>query len=237
MSRLTRLERSAAAAAICSHNLLDIDSRVQYDRKCNGWVAKQNEEKRQEGHRCPLGQDQESVEERVNLFACRECASVFALALRRCPVCEHGPENSQPTMLPLEDFSALMASRALAIRGSFMVQMENRTSCLIGFSELVDDPIPKLSPEVQESVEERVTAPAFESEEQMLRWWNRVHEIAPWAWQSDPYLEGMTRQQFEYLRSYLRSDFLRDEQARLPGKGPGSPSLKEKMAEVRETTS
>jgi hypothetical protein len=36
--------------------------------------------------------------------------------------------------------------------------------------------------------------------ETLERWWNRVMEIAPWAWKSDPYLVGMDEQTFNWLR-------------------------------------
>src|SRR5580704_14445963 len=35
------------------------------------------------------------------LFACVECGMVSAVNRRRCPVCQHGPENSQPTYKPV----------------------------------------------------------------------------------------------------------------------------------------
>ena len=37
--------------------------------------------------------------------------------------------------------------------------------------------------------------------ETLKRWWKRVHEIAPWSWRTDPYLEGIDEETFEYLRN------------------------------------
>jgi len=37
--------------------------------------------------------------------------------------------------------------------------------------------------------------------EKFAIWWERIQEIAPWAWRTDPYLEGMTEEQFNWLRS------------------------------------
>lgn len=38
----------------------------------------------------------------LNFWTCVECGGVFTLKYRRCPICEHGPENSQPGMLRIE---------------------------------------------------------------------------------------------------------------------------------------
>jgi hypothetical protein len=35
------------------------------------------------------------------VYACVECGIVSARAWKRCPVCEHGPENSRPTFKPI----------------------------------------------------------------------------------------------------------------------------------------
>lgn len=33
------------------------------------------------------------------------------------------------------------------------------------------------------------------------KWWSRIkYETPPWAWRSDPYLEGITEEQFNLLR-------------------------------------
>ncbi len=38
--------------------------------------------------------------------------------------------------------------------------------------------------------------------EQWQKWWERLeYEIPPWAWRTDPKLEGMTQEQFEILRA------------------------------------
>lgn len=46
-----------------------------------------------------------------------------------------------------------------------------------------------------------IKKPAFDSPAQEAAWLKRVNEIAPWAWKSDPYLDGMTEEQFKYLRN------------------------------------
>lgn len=50
------------------------------------------------------------------LWICVECEAVFGHEKRRCPVCEHGPENSQPTMkpfaVPLVELEAEFAAAA-----------------------------------------------------------------------------------------------------------------------------
>ena len=40
----------------------------------------------------------------------------------------------------------------------------------------------------------------IEVERRLGEWWNRVHEIAPGSWKSDPYLQGGTQAIFDYLR-------------------------------------
>lgn len=41
---------------------------------------------------------------------------------------------------------------------------------------------------------------ADEMNVQIWNWWNRIHEIAPWSWQSDPYLVGLDEETFLRLR-------------------------------------
>jgi hypothetical protein len=55
----------------------------------------------------------------TELFACRECGVIRLWSSLRCPVCEHGPENSQPTFLTLNDARTLRQSSSLASLANF----------------------------------------------------------------------------------------------------------------------
>lgn len=37
--------------------------------------------------------------------------------------------------------------------------------------------------------------------EQLQQWWERIqYDTPPWAWRQDPYLDGITKEEFDYLR-------------------------------------